>query len=80
MQTASYKGDKIFQRGPNISERFVPGVQIFQQIEINYLGVQIFRYIWIGGTKNGGPLLRDMPYNGDVTLQHRFRRNVTVSF
>ena len=28
---ANSRGDKIFQRGPNISEIFVPGVQKFQQ-------------------------------------------------
>ena len=28
---ANSKGHKIFQRGPNISENFVPGVQKFQQ-------------------------------------------------
>ena len=33
---ANSKGDKIFQRGPNISENL-------------FRGVQIFRYIWTGG-------------------------------
>ena len=55
MLNANSKGDKIFQRGPNISENFVPGGQ---KIEINYPGVQIFRYIWTGGTKNGGSTFR----------------------
>ena len=45
------KGDKIFQRGPNISENLFrgPGSKNFSKIEIHYPGVQIFRYIWTGG-------------------------------
>ena len=62
MLNANSSGDKIFQRGPNISEGFVPGgSKNFNKIEIKYPGVQIFRYIWIGETKNGVHFLCDRP-------------------
>ena len=49
--------NKIFQRGPNISEIFVPGVQKFNNTG-NYPGIQIFRYNLFGPgkLKMGGPL------------------------
>ena len=40
-----YKAVQIFQK---LQFR---GSKYFSKIEINYLGVQIFRYIWTGGTK-----------------------------
>ena len=56
-------GDRIFQGGPNISRRseyseiLVPGVQIFQQKLSR--GSKYFDIFGPGGTKNGGPVLRD---------------------
>ena len=64
-------GDKIFQGGPNISEIFVPGgSKYFNKIEINNPGVQIFRDIWTGGTKNGGSGFLVTGHN-----HYNFRRN-----
>ena len=59
---ANSKGDKIFQKSPNISENLFRGVQNFNKIEINNRGVQIFQYIWTGGTKNGGSTFRVTGY------------------
>ena len=52
-----FKKVQIFQKfcsgGPNISK-----------IEINYPGVQTFRYIWTDGTKNGVRFSCDRPNTG----------------
>ena len=51
---ANLKGDKIFQRGPNISENVFRGSKNFNKIEINYPGSKYFDIFGPGGTKNGG--------------------------
>ena len=62
MLNANSKGDKIFQRGPNISENFVPGVQNFNKIEINYPGgPNILIYLDRGELKWGVHFSRDRP-------------------
>ena len=48
------RGDKYFREGPYISNISVSGGPYISNISVP--GVQIFQYVWTGGTKIGGPI------------------------
>ena len=59
MLNANSRGDKYF-KGVQIYQKVLFwGSKYFNKTEINYLGVQIFQYIWTGGAKNGVHLSHD---------------------